>query len=280
MPPEEERGPPEVREIEDVPVDDLASGFTGPFFRDIARRKAQGRDAKILVTARNAQTGVGKSNFCDFAGYVCDTTEEGFQEHKICIDPEQFFNSYGRLEPGSSLVLEEGEQLDARRAQREENVEGSHRWMMDRVREIVAFINLPSAQYIDKRMRGLADYWINILRRGRARVYQKKIHDIEQKIYYQTVQDIEWPNMDGSATFERMAELKANKIGEGRDDWISPSDHEEEVERARKEVRQDTRDRILKSIYNETELAARDIGHCSGVEIGASRIRQIASDTS
>lgn len=275
-------GPPEIRQPEEpISTDDIGKlEFTGRFFQEIGRRKRKGRDAKILVTARDAQTGIGKSNLSDFLGYTLDTSSAGFQPHKCCGYPEPFFDSYGRVERESALILEEGEQLDSRRFMSEENVKGSQTWMMDRVREIVAIINLPSPAFIDKRFEKLADYWINVERRGYATVYKKKIHDTRQDIWYLPLQGIEWPNMDGSATLEYMNSLKDERIDDERDDWVSPSDHKEAVEKARKNTRRETRDKILSTVYNETALAAGDIANCSDIEIKASRIRQIANDTS
>ena len=277
-PPESEQGPPEIVERDDVPVD--CEQFTGPFFQAIGKRKLEGRDAKILVTADNAETGVGKSNFCDFSGYVTDTSKVGFKPRKVAIDPPEFFSKYGVVEKGSALVLEEGEQLDPRRAMQNENVDASHTWQMERVREIIAYINLPSPKFIDNRMEELADFWINVERRGRARVYKKKIHRIHQSVYYETMQVIEWPNMDGSDTFRKMGQLKQDRIDseEGGHGWVTRDEMHEKIERRVKEAKKETRDRILSSIYEETDLRGKDIAGCSGVKISGSRICQIANE--
>jgi len=277
LPPEAEQGPPKTVETDDIPLD---TTFSGPFFQAIDRRKADGRDAKVLVTAKHAQTGVGKSNLCDFCGYVCDTTEDGFSKKKVTIKPAAFFESYGRLEQGSALVLEEGEQLDPRRAMQKENVEASHTWQMERVREIIAFINLPSPKFIDNRMEELADFWINVHRRGRARVYKKKIHDFKGVVYYETMQDIEWPNMDGSDTFREMAALKEARIsGEESSSWVPPDEHEAALEKREKEVRTEMRDAFLKAMYNWTQLTAPEIAQLEPVTVSASRVRQIANES-
>lgn len=276
-PPISDDGPPEIREVSDIPVDE---SFTGPYFQAIGRRKRQGRDAKTLVTAEDAQTGVGKSNLCDFLGYVCDTSENGFRPRKVAIDPPEFFNKYGVVEKGSSLVLEEGEQLDPRRAMRKENVDASHTWQMERVREVIAFINLPSPKFIDNRMEELADYWINVERRGRARIYEKKIHRIKQSVYYETMQVLEWPNMDGSRTFREMQNLKQGRIDddESGHNWVTQSEMQEKIERAVKSAKQDLRDELIASIYKETDLTGSDIARCSAVELSQSRVSQIAND--
>jgi hypothetical protein len=270
---------PTVVEVE-VPSEDVSRSFSGPFFREIGERKQQDRDAKILVTAKDAQTGVGKSNLCDFLAYVLDTTDEGFVPHKITIEPEEFFSAYGRLEPGSALVMEEGEQLDPRRSMSKKNVEASHSWQMERVREVVALINLPSPKFIDKRMEELADYWVNVLRRGRARIYEKKIHDTEGHVYYQTLQDIEWPNMDGSVTFGEMDDLKKQmidgEIGEGN--WVPPDEHQEALEKAEEKAARNRRDELLADAYHQSELTARDIAAWRSVEVSFSRVAQIANE--
>jgi len=76
---------------EDV-AESLFGAFSGPWYQEIAQRKAEGRDAKCLVTAEDGQTGVGKTNFCDFAGYVTDTSEHGFGPAKTTIDPFEFLD--------------------------------------------------------------------------------------------------------------------------------------------------------------------------------------------
>jgi hypothetical protein len=256
------------------------SGLNGPFFQRIGRRKLQTRDAKILVTAADGQTGVGKSNLCDFLAHVLDTTSDGFSEHKITIEPGRFIELYGELGEGSALVMEEAEQFDSRRGMRTENVEGSQMWQQARVREIVALLNLPDPSMIDRRFEQLADFWINVECRGRARIYEKKIHSIKQEVYYRTLQTLEWPNMDPSKTFRAMDRLKDDLLsGESaKDGLIRESKAEEMVKRARRDAAKERRDALLTAVYRDTELGAPDIADISEVEIKASRIRQIANE--
>ena len=278
-PSDEETDGPVIREPEhEIPIDE---DFTGPFFQEIGRRKLDGRDAKVLVTADHAQTGVGKSNLCDFLGYVCDTTEEGFNTSKIAIDPPEFFDKYGQVEAGSAIVLEEGEQLDSRRSMSSENVDASHTWAKERVRELIAFINLPSPQMIDGRIELLADFWINVEIRGRATIYKKKINRIKGAVYYETMQGLEWPNMDGSQTFQMMERQKLEHLDdeESGDNWVRKSKVDEMLEKARKEADTQRRNDLLSSIYRETELTAKDIADCSAVGISGGRIRQIANES-
>jgi len=257
----------------------LFGSFSGPWFQEIAQRKQEGRDAKVLVTAEDGQTGVGKSNFCDFGAYVCDTSAHGFGPEKATIDPFEFLDFYSHLPPGSACVMEEGEQFDARRSNSNKNVDAAEKWQMARVREIVAFINLPSPEEIDSRFERLADYWINIQRRGQAKVYKKKIHSTKRKLYYKTLQTIEWPNMDGSASFEHMDALKNDLIdGGGESSWVRQSEVNEQLEKARKETRQEVRNEWLARLFNTTEMSGPDIANLYGVDLSAARVRQIAKE--
>lgn len=254
-------------------------GIRGPFFQKLGKRKLHGRDAKILVTAKDGQTGIGKSNFCDFGAHVSDTTPEGFTRSKVTIEPARFIELYNELPLNSSLVMEEAEQFDSRRSQRNENVEGSQKWQQARVREIIAWLNLPDPSMIDRRFEKLADFWVNIERRGKARIYEKKIHATKKQVYYQTLQTLEWPNMDSSGTFQSMDKLKDGLLdGEtSKDGLIRESEAKQRVERAERQAKQEKRDAILTSIYRETELTAGDIAACSAIDVNGSRIRQIAN---
>lgn len=269
----------EVRDASDVDPSAQFGPFSGPFFAELAKRKTEGRDAKCLVTAKDGQTGVGKSNFCDFISYVTDTTAHGFGPEKTTIDPFEFLEFYSNLPAGSAAVMEEGEQFDARRSNSNKNVDAAEKWQMARVREIVAYINLPSPQEIDSRFERLADYWIDIQRRGQAKVYKKKIHATKRKLYYKTLQTVEWPNMDGSASFEHMDALKNDRLdGHSESSWVRESEVQERIEKVRDETRRAVRDEWLARVFNASELSGPDIAALPGVELSAARIRQIAKE--
>lgn len=269
----------EAEQASESAAEELFGSFSGPWYRELAKRKAQGRDAKCLVTAKDGQTGVGKSNFCDFAGYVTDTSKHGFGPDKVTIDPFKFLDFYSNLPAGSAAIMEEGEQFDARRSNSNKNVDAAEKWQMARVREIVAFINLPSPEEIDSRFERLADYWINIQRRGQAKVYKKKIHSTKRKLYYKTLQTVEWPNMDGSASFEQMDRLKNDRLdGNSASSWVRQSEVTEQVEKAEKRARKETRDAWLTALQNESQLTSREIAQLTPCDVSYSRVAQIARE--
>jgi len=255
----------------------LPDGLNGPFFQKLGRRKQEGRDAKNLVTAADGQTGVGKSNCCDFLGYVSDTTTEGFAPHKTTIEPMRFLELYGELVPGSAAIMEEGEQFDARRGMTEENVEATQKWQKARVREIIAYVNLPDPTMIDGRFERLCDFWINVERRGKARIYEKKIHPTKRVIYYKTLQTLEWPNMDGSGTFQHMDALKGDMLdGElDNDQLIRESEAKERVEKAKRDAKTDERDEWIRALKGQG-WTGNEIAALPPVDVKGARVNQIA----
>jgi hypothetical protein len=259
---------------------DLFGVFDGEFFQEIARRKAEGRDAKILLTAKDGQTGVGKSNCSDFLGYVLDTSPKGFSEEKVTIDPFEFLDMYGWLPKGSATVMEEGEQFDARRSNSNKNVDAAEKWQMARVREVVAIINLPSPQEIDSRFERLCDYWINVETRGLAKVYKKRIHPIKRKLYYETLQTIKWPNMDQSESFKHMDRLKHDRLDNDEHDanWVRQSEVNKQLEKAKDNTEEEVRNKWLASLYHDTELTGQEIADLPVCEISRGRVAQIANE--
>ena len=271
------------REVGPAPEGDaeaLFGAFSGPWFREVARRKEEGRDAKCLVTAKDGQTGVGKTNFCDFAGYVTDTSKHGFGPEKTTIDPFEFLDFYSHLPAGSAAIMEEGEQFDARRSNSNKNVDAAEKWQMARVREIVAFINLPSPSEIDSRFERLADYWINVERRGFARVYKKRIHPTKRVLYYETLQTFEWPNMDRSTSFRHMDRLKDDRLGdEGHDtNWIRESDVQDRIRKAEKQAREAERNNWIASVYRDTDMTGKEVARLEACNVSRGRVSQIASE--
>jgi hypothetical protein len=257
----------------------LFGAFNGPFFRELAKRKQEGRDAKCIVTAKDGQTGVGKTNCCDFLGYVTDTSDHGFSENKTTIDPFEFLDFYSHLPPGSASIMEEGEQFDARRSNSNKNVDAAEKWQMARVREIVAFINLPSPEEIDSRFERLADYWINVERRGFARVYKKRIHPTKRVLYYETLQTFEWPNMDKSVSFKHMDALKDGRLDDGGDaSWIRESEVQERIERAERQAREEERNKWIASVYRDTEMTGEEVARLQACDVSRGRVSQIASE--
>jgi hypothetical protein len=249
--------------------------FSGPFFQEIAKRKEQGKDAKIIISAVDAQTGVGKSALAVALAIALDTSSNGGfdAERKATLDVERFLGLYDELEPGSAMILDEAEQIDSRRSMSNKNIDAAFRWQTRRVNEIIAILTLPSIDMIDCRMERLMDYRIDVTARGSAKVYKKKIHPMQKNIYYRKLQIIRWPNMDGHPDYTTLATMKDEMISKpDSDDWIRRDEHESKLEKATQMAGTETRDRIIQQLA-DAGVPNQDIA--AGVGLSPGRVSQI-----
>jgi len=250
--------------------------FTGPFFKEVGKRKRNGRDAVILITADDADRGVGKTACAVTIAKLLDTTADGFDaESKATLSVPRFLDLYDILDEGSALILDEGEQLDSRRAMSQENVDASHKIQTRRVNEVIVIITLPSPDMIDKRVEQLADYWVNVECRGKARIYKKKIHRIKRKVYYKGLQTFQWPNLDGDPDYEALARMKDKYIDDDSDssEWVRESEVQERLENAKQKVRKEQRDEYIKALGGIEDLRYKDFA--PAFDLSPQRIGQI-----
>lgn len=260
---------------------DAAQPFSGPFFQKVAKRKKDERDAKILITADHGATGVGKTSLAVYLAKALDTSSNGWTAEKATLDVPRFLQMWDELEPESSAILDEAEQIDARRAMSNENVDASMRFQTRRVNQIVAFLTLPSPQEIDSRIERLADFWINVESRGGARIYQKKIHPIKKKVYYETLQTFTWPNMDDDPDYRELARMKAEFIDseDADDNYIRQDEANQRREKAVKTARQNLRDEFIVAL-KEHGMPGTEIADLSVVDLTSQRVNQIANEES
>lgn len=248
----------------------------GEFFQRIASRKRNERDAVILVTADDADRGVGKTSLAVTLGKLLDTSSSRFDaEQQATLSVPRFLQLYDELEEGSTLVLDEGEQIDARRSMSQENVDASLKMQTRRVNEIIVIITLPSADMIDNRIEQLADFWINCEVRGRARVYKKKIHRIKKTVYYKSLQQLTWPNLDDDEDYQILAQKKERfNEGEGQENgYIREDEVTERIEKARETAKQTQRDELLEQVCGHEDIEQQHVANALG--LSPARVSQI-----
>jgi hypothetical protein len=110
-------------------------------------------------------------------------------------------------------VLDEAEELDARRSMQQENIDFSKHWMTMRTRQVDTILTLPTTSALDKRLLELADIRINVIGRGRAKVYRVKVDDHapdNPEQWY--LEDIEWPDMSDHPEYEALDAQKQAMI--------------------------------------------------------------------
>lgn len=257
-----------------------ASDFpTGPLFQRVAKRIQSGRDAVILITADNADRGVGKTTLAVALAKLFDTSDTPFDaDRQATVHPDEFVSLYGELPPGSTLLFDESGALDNRRSMSSENVDVTYALQTHRVRQVVTLFVLPSPDMIDKRVEQLADFWINAQRRGEATVYRKQIHPIERQLYYQKLQTVEWPNLDGDPEFEKVARLKNQEvINDDQSGYIDKEEAEKQKQQAAKENRLQGRNETIQAIAEQTDVTQKAIAEA--VDLSHQRVNQIVNET-
>ena len=149
-------------------------------------------------------------------------------------------------EPGSVLILDDAEELDARRSMQSENVKFSQRWMLMRVLQQIHILTLPSPGALDSRLEELADVWLNIERRGKA-----VVHDIRtlsygsRKVITEKVHNLEFPDVSEHEELKKLDKMKRDKIDKRMKDQKEEEEtpDPEEVERETKvDIAQKLRD--------------------------------------
>lgn len=244
------------------PVEGYQLDPDSPIHQLFLKRMENDRDLKIIITAKDAQTGVGKSTlaFALAASWHPIYTEEDWNADDLAtFDVGEYLSKYRDVEEGSVLLMEEAEQLDSRRSMASENVDFSHYWMAMRVRQVVSILTLPSTSALDKRLWELADVWINVECRGRASVYRIGINSFSGDMFTEHQHDLKWPDVSTHPEMRKVDRQKQEKISRGLaavDDDEPDAPDPDEVERKEKK-------RIAQRLRND------DGNDFSGEEIGA-----------
>lgn len=232
------------------------------------KRQAQDRDTKIIITSRNSQTGTGKTTLGTWLALNWDY--HGFAIDKATLNPQTYIDRYLDTKPGSVLLLDEAEQLDARRSMSQKNIDFAERWMQLRYRMVDTIIVLPTASALDVRLEELADIWINVERPGRAKVHKTTVHDQKRDVNQIPMQYLTWPDISDHDVKQGLDKKKIKKVEE-KNEAAKQADG-----RKPEEIEQDSRNDLIKSFYKDTELSQRDIADV--VDVGKSRVAEIVKD--
>lgn len=140
------------------------------------------RDAKIIITSRNSETGTGKSTLALLLSMYWD--ENGMTEDKIFQDISTYLAYYSSKARGGDVLLFDDAQAgaDSRRSTSKENVLISKYWTILRSRNIVSILTLPTQTMLDKRLLELADIWLNVRTRGEAVPYRIYVDDVKKYV--------------------------------------------------------------------------------------------------
>lgn len=140
------------------------------------------RDSKIIITARNSETGTGKTTLAVNLALLWDrngwTADKGFLDIKKYL---AYYAHHGKA--GDVLLLDDAEAgADNRRSTSKFNVLISKYWSIFRAKNIVSMLTLPTVTMLDKRLMELADWLLIVRERGIARPYRIYIDDIKHNL--------------------------------------------------------------------------------------------------
>ncbi len=219
------------------------------------RRHKNGRDLKIVITQRDSGTGGGKTTL---ATWLALSWDHGWSaEEKATLDPYEFIKRYPTLPAHSVLILDEAEELDARRSMASENVEFSKAWMTMRTRQLDSILTLPTSGALDSRLLELADVRINVISRGLARVYKVKVDDFNTNhISQRFLHQLEWPDISDHPEYQHLDELKQTKI-EAAAEEAEVRTEEDTLDPD--EVRRDYRVGVAQRLFEEVDLGYTQI---------------------
>ena len=215
-------------------------------------RQAQGRDTKILITSRNSTTGTGKTTLAVWLALNWD--HYGFTAEKATLEPSEYIEKYLETRPGEVLIMDEAEQLDARRSMSSQNVDFADRWQQLRYRQVDSILTLPTSSALDKRLEELADIWINVTSRGYAQVHKTTVNDRTKEINQIPLQTITWPDIS-----DHDVKLELDKKKKKKNEEQTKIEKEEEEAIDPKKVRKQTRDELIKSFYEHDGMTQKDV---------------------
>ena len=192
-------------------------------------RHRNGRDLKVIITSRNSTTGTGKTTL---ALWLALNWDSNFTADQATLHVDEYLDIYKEQSPGSVLIMDEAEQLDARRSMSNQNVDFSKKWSMMRYSQVDSILTLPTVTALDKRLEELSDIWINVIERGYAKVHRVTVGDYDKKVKTPVWCGLKWPDISHMKIAKQLENKKERKIaGEIYGNDSAEDGKQEEIEK-------------------------------------------------
>jgi len=242
----------------DIPDKSWTNPFPDPHpLHDLYdRRIRNNQDLVILIDDWHSRRGTGKSVASLQLAEGMDQNG-GLTWENVTLRPEKLRNAYSTLPKNSALVFDEGE-LGASNRQAMTKTNQALREIMSigRVEEKYVIINTPSIGFIDKDIVELADVWICMVGKGAGVIFYLKRNPFSSGDQTLTEENgtIKFNDIQRGTRLREVynratREKKKHIDGEEGDGFIPESEHQEEIQKIKKEVRNETRNEILTDIY-------------------------------
>ena len=247
-----------------------------PMYEQFEEIISENRDIIIILDDYWARRGTGKTVSSLQLADGMDQTDEGVTWSKVSLEPEEIRNAYASEERRSGLVLDEGEVgASNRQAMSKTNQAIREIMSMGRVEQKYVVVNAPTKGFIDKDILKLADVWISMVRKGLGLVHMLEWEPYSEQLLTPAKQWLEFDDIERGTdlreVYNKLTAAKQQRIdGDGGEEFIPRAEHLEKLEKAKKEVRQDTRDGIIRGLLNHPEIqqlpvSQRMIGEAVGV---------------
>lgn len=250
-------------------------------YQEWERRVDNGQDMVTVITAAG-ERGVGKTVLALKLGKMFDRTGDGMGPSNVTTHPAELRDMYVDLPKGASLLLDEAAvAIGNRSAMTNDNRSVKDAMNQGRLEEKMLFICAPTSGHIDKFVAELSAVWIRVTGLGEAVVHEYDYKPYQEEIHTPKKEHLKWWDLDSDdleAAHDEISEQKRASIrGEGESKKkISADEVDAQLEAAREEATAETRDELLCSIYNDTDLTQKEIGDAVG--LSRSRVADILSE--
>lgn len=154
---------------------------------DIQKRLRSNWDVLIVI---GGQRGVGKSTL---ALKVCKRNDQEFEFENICYLPEDVIQrANNSIKYGANLIDEAGESIDSGSYYSDINKALAGCFTGNRFTNNVWIFCVPNFMSIDSRIRGFTNYFIDVVARGKAIVYDLRHSDFKKYKYPKRITRFTW----------------------------------------------------------------------------------------
>jgi predicted XRE-type DNA-binding protein len=229
---------------------------------------------KMLVTARDSQTGTGKTTLAVALAKSWD--EHGWDVSKATLSPSDYVDTYTELNTGEILIGDEMEQMaDPRRSMSEQNVTLTQYWSTMRQWEVSTICTLPSMAMVDKRLRELCDLRVNVIDRGIAVAYKTKIDDHSGDIREKRLHRIRWNALDDDEDYQELSDMKERHMENFNETAYFKADDEDDGPKDPEEAIKEYRDERMTEAYSAGEWDQQELANI--FDVSRPRVSQIVN---
>jgi hypothetical protein len=240
-----------------IPEREFENPFSrGTFLHEIyGKVVSENRDLICVVSDMRGRRGTGKSVTSIRLADEMDRTDQGLTYPKCTMSAQELANAYSKQPKGSGLVLDEAEVSAGNRSAMTKTNKALRKILsMARVKEKYLVVNVPIKGYVDKDILKLADVWIAMERRGRGLVHHLKWEPYTETLHTEKKQRLEIADIPKDThlreVYNKLSSDKNQHIDGDKGDGFMPiSEHEEELQKQRQQVRKETRNEVIKDVY-------------------------------